>query len=168
MPFTASAISPFTLRTAWPTPLPPNASPPSRSSTASNSPVEAPDGTAARPAAPEAKPTSTSTVWLPRLSITCRAWTCWISLTRFDSLSETVGGCAQRQLRVDTARAGERHAVEQQIADALEALVVEPRPDACAELVGARVVVVGPRRRAAQQLTRVQRGRQVLRHVVED
>ncbi len=32
------------------TPLPAQASPPSRSSTASNSPVEAPEGTAARPA----------------------------------------------------------------------------------------------------------------------
>jgi hypothetical protein len=32
--------------------------------------VDAPDGTAARPAAPDANPTSTSTVGLPRLSIT--------------------------------------------------------------------------------------------------
>ena len=32
------------------TPLPPHSSPPSRSSTASNSPVEAPEGTAAQPA----------------------------------------------------------------------------------------------------------------------
>ena len=35
------------------TPLPPHASPPSRSSAASNSPVEAPEGTAARPSAPD-------------------------------------------------------------------------------------------------------------------
>ena len=48
-PATASAISPLTLPTAFVTPLPPQASPPSRSSVASNSPVEAPDGTAARP-----------------------------------------------------------------------------------------------------------------------
>ena len=32
-------------------------------------------------------PTSTSTVGLPRLSITWRAWTCWISLTRFPFLN---------------------------------------------------------------------------------
>ena len=43
------AISPFTFATAWLTPLPSHSSPPSRSSTASNSPVDAPEGTAARP-----------------------------------------------------------------------------------------------------------------------
>ena len=47
-----------------------HADPPSRSSTASNSPVEAPEGTAARPDAPDASPTSTSTVGFPRLSST--------------------------------------------------------------------------------------------------
>ena len=47
-------------------PCRPSASPPSRSSTASNSPVEAPEGTAARPAAPDFSSTSTSTVGLPR------------------------------------------------------------------------------------------------------
>ena len=44
---------------------------PSRSSTASWAPVEAPDGTAARPSAPDSSPTSTSTVGLPRES---RIW----------------------------------------------------------------------------------------------
>ena len=54
-PCTASASSPLTLATACATPLPPQRSPPSRSSTASNSPVDAPEGTAARPLAPEAQ-----------------------------------------------------------------------------------------------------------------
>ena len=52
-PRTAVAISPLTFATAFVTPLPRKASPPSRSSVASYSPVEAPDGTAARPHAPE-------------------------------------------------------------------------------------------------------------------
>ena len=53
---------------------------PSRSSTASNAPVEAPDGTAARPVAPESRITSASTVGLPRESRIWRAWTEMISL----------------------------------------------------------------------------------------
>ena len=68
MPVTAAAISPSTFATARVTPLPCQRSPPSRSSVASNSPVEAPEGTAARPLAPELSPTSTSTVGFPRLS----------------------------------------------------------------------------------------------------
>ena len=76
-----SAISPFTWATARPTPFPAHASPPSRSSTASCSPVEAPEGTAAAPNAPESRPTSTSTVGLPRESSTWRPWTWTIELT---------------------------------------------------------------------------------------
>ena len=77
-----AAISPFTFATACVTPLPPHASPPSRSSTASNSPVEAPEGTAARPggagAAASPRPRRSGcrgcrAIW--------RAWTCSISLT---------------------------------------------------------------------------------------
>jgi len=64
------AISPLTLLTAWRTPLPPNRSPPSRSSTASWMPVEAPEGVMARPCAPESRTTSASTVGLPRESRT--------------------------------------------------------------------------------------------------
>src|SRR5438093_7358758 len=45
----------------------------SRSSSASRSPVEAPDGTAARPNAPPSSVTSTSTVGLPRESRISRA-----------------------------------------------------------------------------------------------
>src|SRR5215208_1067500 len=71
----ASAISPLTLPTAFVTPLPLHSRPPSRSSVASNSPVEAPDGTAARPCVPERSSTSTSTVGFPRLSRICRACT---------------------------------------------------------------------------------------------
>src|SRR6188768_2187016 len=48
---------------------------PSRFSTASRAPVEAPEGTAARPKLPSSSVTSTSTVGLPRLSMTVRAWT---------------------------------------------------------------------------------------------
>src|SRR5271163_3218512 len=70
-PVTACAISPAAFATALATPLPCQRSPPSRSSVASNSPVEAPEGTAARPKAPEASTTSTSTVGLPRLSRIC-------------------------------------------------------------------------------------------------
>ncbi len=44
MPMTACAISPLTFATARVTPLPPQRSPPSRSSFASNSPVDAPGG----------------------------------------------------------------------------------------------------------------------------
>src|SRR5690606_41112462 len=48
---------------------------PSRSSTASLEPVDAPDGTIARPKLPSARVTSASRVGLPRLSRISRAWT---------------------------------------------------------------------------------------------
>ncbi len=53
---------------------------PSRSSTASCLPVDAPDGTAARPTSPELSSTSTSTVGLPRESRICRPRTAAISV----------------------------------------------------------------------------------------
>jgi hypothetical protein len=65
-PRTAAAISPRTFSTARPTPFPPHSGPPSRSSSASWTPVEAPEGTAARPNAPDSSRTSASTVGLPR------------------------------------------------------------------------------------------------------
>ena len=72
----AGPIVSVTLVTALSTPLPPNrALSPSRSSTASWTPVEAPDGTAARPTDPSARMTSTSTVGLPRESRISRAST---------------------------------------------------------------------------------------------
>jgi hypothetical protein len=48
---------------------------PSRNSIASREPVEAPDGTAARPTWPDVSVTSASSVGLPRLSRISRAWT---------------------------------------------------------------------------------------------
>jgi hypothetical protein len=71
--------------------------PPSRSSTASRLPVEAPDGTTARPKAPTPSRTSTSIVGLPRLSKTCRARTSLIvlllsALTDLTSTSWDEGG----------------------------------------------------------------------------
>ena len=63
----------LTLVTAFITPLPCRRSPPSRNSTASRSPVEAPDGTSARPNVPSDNKTSASTVGLPRESNTSRA-----------------------------------------------------------------------------------------------
>src|SRR6266545_3288337 len=62
-----------TWRQACSTPLPPNRSSPSRRSTASNFPVDAPEGTAARPAEPSSHRQSTSTVGSPRESRTSRA-----------------------------------------------------------------------------------------------
>src|SRR6266536_2933531 len=65
----------FTLRTACRTPLPPYRGSPSRSSTASNLPVLAPEGTIARPVEPSSRPTSHSMVGFPRESRTSRART---------------------------------------------------------------------------------------------
>jgi hypothetical protein len=55
---------------------------------ASCAPVEAPDGTAARPMLPSSRVTSTSTVGLPRLSRIWRAWTSTIAVMLI-LLSET-------------------------------------------------------------------------------
>src|SRR5205823_4473201 len=54
--------------------------PPSRSSTASWAPVDAPDGTMALPLAPDSRNTSTSTVGFPRESRTSRPLTCSMAL----------------------------------------------------------------------------------------
>ena len=73
---TAFAISLFTCSTALETPLPPNfLGSLSLSSNASNSPVEAPLGLAARPTVPSARVTSASTVGFPRESIISRPYT---------------------------------------------------------------------------------------------
>ena len=73
MPITFLAILSFTLATALRTPLPPKRDlSPSRNSTASCSPVEAPEGTSARPKPPSSVYSSTSTVGLPRESRTSR------------------------------------------------------------------------------------------------
>ena len=74
IPINFGAINSLTFLTAFNTPCPPKrVLSPSRSSTASRSPVEAPDGTIARPTAPPSVTTSHSTVGLPRESITSRA-----------------------------------------------------------------------------------------------
>ena len=66
IPITASAIISFTFSTAFKTPLPKYLDlSPSLNSTASWTPVDAPDGTDALPIAPPSKYTSTSTVGFP-------------------------------------------------------------------------------------------------------
>src|SRR5437879_9364519 len=81
MPSSRGPMTSFTFFTASSTPLPPNRFwSPSRSSTASCSPVDAPLGTAARPAAPLDRVTSASMVGLPRLSRISRARTAMIVL----------------------------------------------------------------------------------------
>src|ERR1700732_4743141 len=70
------AISVLAFAPAFKTPLPRYRDlSPSRNSSASCSPVDAPDGTAARPTAPDVSVTSASTVGFPRESITWRACT---------------------------------------------------------------------------------------------
>ena len=66
IPVITGLIFSLTFITAFKTPLPPNLFlSPSRISSASLSPVEAPEGTAALPIVPDSKITSTSTVGLP-------------------------------------------------------------------------------------------------------
>ncbi|CAK7288054.1 hypothetical protein SGPA1_51020 [Streptomyces misionensis JCM 4497] len=83
---------------------------PSRSSMASKAPVEAPDGTAARPVLPSSRPTSTSTVGLPRESRISRATTTSMDGTSISFLDVTLEvrgglpyGCA---LRLEPNRPG--------------------------------------------------------------
>src|SRR5690606_24091336 len=88
-PTRASEISVLTFSTARNTPLPrKRAASPSRSSTASRVPVEAPDGTAARPMAPDSSRTSHSTVGLPRESRISRPMMSTIALMVSDPLND--------------------------------------------------------------------------------
>ena len=75
VPRKAAAISPEILACARRTSRPPKAAPPSRRSSASPEPVEAPAGAMARPRAPPASVTSASTVGRPRESQTRRPCT---------------------------------------------------------------------------------------------
>src|SRR2546423_15337055 len=113
MPSRRGAITSLTFFTASSTPFPPKRFwSPSRSSTASCSPVEAPLGTAARPAAPLDKVTSASIVGLPRLSRISRAWTEMIVLMMARTL-------AVRGVRVNARlepNNGRAHAVAQLLA----------------------------------------------------
>src|SRR2546430_6594631 len=87
----------LTFFTASSTPLPPNRFwSPSRSSTASCSPVEAPLGTAARPAAPLERVTSASMAGLPRLSRISRARTEMIVLMMARTLAVVALGVNAR------------------------------------------------------------------------
>src|SRR6476646_8305522 len=87
----------LTLPTAFRTPLPPyRAASPSRSSSASRSPVDAPDGTAARPNAPPSRVTSTSTVGFPRESRISRPCT-WLIFNLLPSAAAAIGLCLELQ-----------------------------------------------------------------------
>jgi hypothetical protein len=80
-PRIASVISVLTCSTAFSTPLPKKRwASPSRNSIASRVPVDAPEGTAARPMAPDSTSTSASTVGLPRESRISRATTSTIAV----------------------------------------------------------------------------------------
>ena len=103
-PASSPAISPLTFATAFVTPLPPQGAPPSRSSTASCTPVEAPDGTAARPKAPDSSSTSTSTVGLPRESRIWRPCSRLIALIRVAPLPGRSSGPARRAAARSSAR----------------------------------------------------------------
>src|SRR5712691_3638606 len=102
-PESASKISPFTAPTAWSTPRPPKRGPPSRFSIASCTPVEAPDGTAARSMTPVSRVTSTSTVGLPRLSRISRAWMSAIEVMSLPSLTEPGGASLGELVEGDQA-----------------------------------------------------------------
>ena len=86
------------------TPLPPHSEPPSRSSTASCTPVEAPEGTAARPNAPDSSSTSTSTVGLPRESRIQRPRTSLIELIAAPPWPDRSTGPARRAAARSSAR----------------------------------------------------------------
>src|SRR6266852_6443661 len=88
------AISVLALATALSTPLPRYFDlSPSRSSRASCSPVEAPEGTAARPRMPPSRMTSATTVGFPRES---RIWRAWVRLICVDMVVYS-----PEQMRID-------------------------------------------------------------------
>src|SRR3989442_566939 len=92
MPSIWGAIVPWTLLTARLTLLPPyRCVSPSLSSSASRLPVEAPEGTAARPHAPDSSWTSASTVGYPRESRISRAYTPVIADTSGPPFVDEVG-----------------------------------------------------------------------------
>src|SRR5437867_9368037 len=98
MPSISGAIVSSTLRSACRTPLPRERWPsPSRSSTASRLPVDAPEGTAARPQPPDSSCTSTSTVGLPRESRISRAKRPLMVDTLVLPLDDVVGQRAERR-----------------------------------------------------------------------
>src|SRR5690606_38677064 len=110
-PWSSGAITSLTFSTAFRTPLPKYLfASPSRSSTASKAPVDAPDGTMARPYEPSSMTTSTSTVGLPRESSTSLPNTCSISIAtppRQPSLSD------DQRLAVHLGRFGHAQKVQE-------------------------------------------------------
>src|SRR2546423_4398234 len=97
MPSISAAIVSSTFLTARCTPLPRYRwLSPSRSSIASRLPVEAPEGTAARPHAPESSWISTSMVGLPRESRISRAKTPLMADTLRPPLQDVVGQRTER------------------------------------------------------------------------
>src|SRR5688572_1895057 len=139
-PRIASQISVFTCSTAFCTPLPKKRwASPSRSSIASREPVEAPEGTAARPIAPDSTSTSASTVGLPRESRISRATTSTMAvIALFSGLlvsafyrSDRAEALAARRLP-SAPRAGPPKVGLDHVAHA-----PEPAGVAAAELVGA-------------------------------
>ncbi len=179
-PMSASAISPFAFATALETPLPSHSEPPSRSSVASNSPVEAPDGTAARPSL---RP--------KRGSRRPRPWDCpWsrgsgaLGCVRSRPCERTPRGAGMRargaaedsssaaSSRFFPARRGSHgqlrvHAQAPRDPDELEEDLAEPPLGTVARLRILRRRRAGVRVGAAQDLPRVEQPGQVLRHVGE-
>src|SRR5215471_17201389 len=93
-PMSAGAITSLTFLTAFNTPLPRKRFlSPSRNSSASCSPVDAPDGTIDRPRTPLSSWQSTSTVGLPRESNTSLALIVWIfiSVGQYDPRRRPIG-----------------------------------------------------------------------------
>src|SRR5947207_2319130 len=107
LPMSSGRMVWLTLRTALRTPFPPyrDASP-SRSSTASWAPVDAPDGTMADPTAPPSRNTSTSTVGFPRESSTSRAATSSISVDMALLVALVKGLDAGERLALDKLERG--------------------------------------------------------------
>src|SRR6266404_112997 len=105
MPASAAAIGPFTFAIAFETPFPiQRLLSLSRSSSASRSPVDAPDGTAAAPEAPPARTTVVSRVGKPRESMISRARTVSIFaicglLTRAATRREAARAPRSRRIR---------------------------------------------------------------------
>ena len=124
-PTSASAISTFTESTASSTPLPRyRFLSPSRLSTASCAPVDAPDGTAARPCWPPPRVTSTSMVGLPRLSRISRANTSMITLIP-SSLEQLAGSIAVVR---DNGNAGQARTPATRSSPPRAAVIPQPSP----------------------------------------
>ncbi len=107
LPHSAGTILSCTLATALSTPRPRKRSgSPSRSSTASFAPVDAPEGTSALPQEPSLRPMLTSTVGLPRESSTSRARMSDIMVIGWVCILDELGRCLSLIRNHDTAFSG--------------------------------------------------------------